>query len=334
MITEPTVFIIGAGASVPYGFPTGVQLKTAIIDEFVGKFNSMVDSRTITMETFFDEDEAKDEARNFIAAFKEAISPSIDFFLSANPDLGQIGRMAIVLSIMESELNYFLMESRGEKVNDWFDKLFTEMARNLTFAEGYREFANKEHNNVTFITFNYDRLLEHLIFYGLKSFYRDALINDLIRIYREIDLIHIYGKVGPLTEPDRAEGSHSIFTLDEGHPALKWGSKPRFAHLDKAYKFIEIMYEKRQANINEEAKRAIDAASRIIFLGFGYDNDNLKVLGFPLQSLNGKKVYGTAFDCSPAQINQYKINICANSSPDDILLEPIDCKALLEQVFV
>ena len=31
MIDTPTLFILGAGASVPYGFPVGAQLKRHII---------------------------------------------------------------------------------------------------------------------------------------------------------------------------------------------------------------------------------------------------------------------------------------------------------------
>ena len=37
MITHPTVFILGAGASKPYGFPTGKELRVQIITEFVNE---------------------------------------------------------------------------------------------------------------------------------------------------------------------------------------------------------------------------------------------------------------------------------------------------------
>ncbi len=34
MITKPTVFILGAGASKPFGYPTGNELKDLIVKHF------------------------------------------------------------------------------------------------------------------------------------------------------------------------------------------------------------------------------------------------------------------------------------------------------------
>jgi len=35
MIDTPTLFILGAGASKPYGYPTGAELRTDIVKQFV-----------------------------------------------------------------------------------------------------------------------------------------------------------------------------------------------------------------------------------------------------------------------------------------------------------
>jgi len=40
MISKPTVLILGAGASQPYGYPTGKKLKSGIVEEIMsGKIN-------------------------------------------------------------------------------------------------------------------------------------------------------------------------------------------------------------------------------------------------------------------------------------------------------
>ena len=40
MIEEDTVFILGAGASCPYGFPDGKKLRSEIFDRFERDFNT------------------------------------------------------------------------------------------------------------------------------------------------------------------------------------------------------------------------------------------------------------------------------------------------------
>jgi hypothetical protein len=40
MITTPTVFILGAGASKPYGFPDGAGLREALLQGVIGRFKT------------------------------------------------------------------------------------------------------------------------------------------------------------------------------------------------------------------------------------------------------------------------------------------------------
>jgi hypothetical protein len=42
MITEETVFILGAGASMPYEYPTGAGLKKMICDRFNELFELLI----------------------------------------------------------------------------------------------------------------------------------------------------------------------------------------------------------------------------------------------------------------------------------------------------
>jgi len=46
MITEDTVFILGAGASFPYGYPTGQGLRIQLCKEFPIQFSRIVELST------------------------------------------------------------------------------------------------------------------------------------------------------------------------------------------------------------------------------------------------------------------------------------------------
>ena len=46
MIDTETLFILGAGASVPYGYPTGNQLRIEIYKKFSSDFNSLLQDTT------------------------------------------------------------------------------------------------------------------------------------------------------------------------------------------------------------------------------------------------------------------------------------------------
>lgn len=55
MITEETVFIIGAGGSALYGFPTGEQLSQLIIGHFPEAYRQLIRQSHITDRAKIDE---------------------------------------------------------------------------------------------------------------------------------------------------------------------------------------------------------------------------------------------------------------------------------------
>jgi NAD-dependent SIR2 family protein deacetylase len=83
-----TVFVTGAGASAPYAFPTGEQLKNAVIETInsndvktVGLFNELA----------FDRDKMEEFARRLRRSGKQ----SVDAFLEHNFDFVDVGRQPL-----------------------------------------------------------------------------------------------------------------------------------------------------------------------------------------------------------------------------------------------
>jgi hypothetical protein len=104
MITQQTVFILGAGASAPYGYPTGAGLKRLIcydtrllLDQLIPKTDGGIGSSLEKDKT----DAIKGHAVKFIEKFSLAPGDFIDRFLETNakvPFIPETGRTLIALN--------------------------------------------------------------------------------------------------------------------------------------------------------------------------------------------------------------------------------------------
>ena len=126
MIDEPTLFILGAGASKPYGFPLGAELRSQIISDFLSDYEQLL--ATSTMTKINGERELRD-VKNFITHFKGAPTYSIDDYLAYNPIFSYYGKIAIALYIRKKEIESKFIEDMDPKdaKEDWYRYLFYRM---------------------------------------------------------------------------------------------------------------------------------------------------------------------------------------------------------------
>jgi hypothetical protein len=89
MIKEKTVFILGAGAGVPYGYPTGEGLRKYIRSDFTSRFKDLCNhlisasSRNIWL----------DKVEKFTKSFNDSSNLSIDLFLARNVEYLDIWKL-------------------------------------------------------------------------------------------------------------------------------------------------------------------------------------------------------------------------------------------------
>jgi len=128
MIDTDTVFILGAGASVPYGYQTGAELRAEICSEFQGKYDQ-ISPKGISGHINFAL--SSEGAIKFAQAFKKSSTPSIDLFLARNPEYSEIGKIAIVLSILDAERKSEFREDIDIKFQkqDWYSYLYRRMTK-------------------------------------------------------------------------------------------------------------------------------------------------------------------------------------------------------------
>ena len=100
MINKKTVFILGAGSNVTYGFPTGVQLRYIILTEFLAQQQNMISFWTRSgWDQQIEREQIMNSTRDFLKKFERSGNKSIDLFLSRSPSHIKMGKTAIIKTI-------------------------------------------------------------------------------------------------------------------------------------------------------------------------------------------------------------------------------------------
>lgn len=283
MISVPTVFILGAGASIDYGFPSGKEL----VEEISRPINVMghLDPRdnTITSKELLKygmEPEAYSVFQNQLVESRL----SVDAFIENRPQFNEIGRKAIAITLLKCEVSDRLFRGRppylhfermreSKKPKNWYDLLWFYLTNPFSFYDFSK-------NKLAIITFNYDRSLEHFLFTALKRS-SDRSDRECAKVLGEIPIIHIYGSLGPLPW----QQSNCV--------PYNSGGSPHWVEL--SYQFIKLIRSDDNPEASEEfqeAHRLLRESERIFILGFGFDYTNIRRLNFQ-ELTRGKDVWAT-----------------------------------------
>ena len=295
------VFIIGAGGSFPYGFPLGIDLYDNICGHFPYYVQNYLEENQGTVRGI--NTHLMNIAHEFSKQLRSTNNVSIDKYLNINTSFYDEGILAIISEIFNCEKQSLLPPNVDNKYkkNDWYSYLYQKMIQGLNTID---DILSINKNKISFITFNYDRSLEHYLFNTLYGLVKNAGVQkkQFAEIFCKIPFIHVFGNIGNLPW-QKGEYSNNLYYSKEW---VEYGSEIKDVdpisvaqHIkDK----IQIMYEKRQDNLEiNNAKELILNADRILFLGFGYDEQNLEILDLP-ELLKNKQVFGTAFNATDNEI--------------------------------
>lgn len=306
MITTPTVFVLGAGASMPYGYPSGYGLLKDI-------FYNIQDDKTLS-DLLFDL-EIDGGVDQFRYALLRSRRLSVDSFLEHWPRYNTIGKLAIASRLCHCEKKSLKKFDNLDNENDWYKYIFDKM--NTSFDDF-------DNNQVSFITFNYDRSLEYYLFEALFHAYQHATKEECAKKLKNIPIIHMYGKLENLPWETWKKGSQR-----------EYGTIPKYNELLKTSNGIKIIHEIDEFYSNK-TKNLLNDAEDIIFIGLNLLNrtnlDRLQIRGaLNLEpKLNSgflnKNVYATCFGLENAEkesINAYfknKYGLILGSQKEDGLL--------------
>jgi hypothetical protein len=249
------VFVLGAGASVPFDFPTGGKLLRERKDQNVDVLRGMAATEI-----------SAEEAADLHAALRQSEDNSIDALLEYRPDLERAGKLVIAASLLGKEEGCV---DKTVRDNDWIQYLLSLMAEG---AHNIDEFMAG--NPITFVTYNYDRLVEYKMMNLLRAKWQ-ASDEKLLEVLQRIPVIHLHGQLGTITRgamhvPFGALGQVKKFVHDVD---------PRTELIVRAAQTIRIVHQVKEDETFLEARTALTLANTVFFLGFGFGRDNVRRLG-------------------------------------------------------
>lgn len=331
MFTKPTVFILGAGASWHYGYPTGPELIYEVskigqsflnaLKAFSGecsriRFSSDGDPGRFLPKYIIKKMEGIEEP-SFMPAIEETISECevlidrirqvdplvIDYFLDNNETLQDLGKLLISFVILSSD-KIFEKGTVARERGNWCRYIIHHMMMGCNNPEEFLE-----ENRVKFVTFNYDLSLEKNLYQSLSEndFFPD---KDVINTFLGEDrVVHVYGMMAD----NNYQPASIRFQGDFLNKMTEWKDM-----LDPAYIASEGLLtiapgdKIKDKTSLELAGKAIREAEEVFILGYGFDRLNSKNIGLTehlnhtnivrnfgsenKEEYKGKRIYFTNFE--------------------------------------
>jgi hypothetical protein len=317
MIESKTVFILGAGAHYPYGFPIMSKLKTEIVENFPNQYIHFQRSQ-------WQKNQAKMDAGRFVTNFNLSPIESIDLYLHCNKEFAEMGKAAIFYNLLFKEKdfrtdNYLkYLEKNNIPKDDWFRIIFNQMMDHESGEDGLKNFQS---DKISFITFNYDRFLEFMFFRALRFTYGKYSEAEIVEAAKKIKIYHIYGSLGKLN-----------YSPNESANELRFGETDIDYYMtgNNFMNNIKLIHERNPGKDGSDFQEIISNAKRIYFLGFSYADENLKLLNIPNCFNDSSTIYGTGFLYEDPQILKYKRKLSKSiQHSNSVYLIKGDCSYLL-----
>ena len=289
MISTPTTFVVGAGASKDYGLPTSAELRQA-----ANKVNPDYTAYQLILAA---ELCTTGQLDGILDDLRSQGTRSMDEFLFARQGSEitmKVGRALIALLLGSYFVEVRSPDVLGAESPDWLGYIINEMKSGAADVEAFEQ-GNTE---VRFVTFNFDSIIEDRFEKAILNLY-DAPEERLQGAVKSVhsQIIHVHGR---LTPPPG-----ELLPLDELDNLHKW-----IHWLRSAPSEIRVVMDQIERNTLDAAREAVTRSGILCFLGFAYAKDNLTKLGLPgaikLGVAGDLGIYGTAFGMGKGEIVSVK----------------------------
>lgn len=215
---------------------------------------------------------------------------SIDSFLKEHPEHKLAGQIMIIYclikchdkkrfkkiisdtDITQKKEEICILKKTSDSHDNWYRYLLSDI------KAGCKQSSDIMDNNLSIITFNYDVSLDYYLNHYLIQ---TPFFSDHASTYLKENLVihHIYGSICNIDD-----GLDNFYNLVQSESSPIEVDAMNFHHL--LYAYMESSKEEPRIKLIGDrlcgdAIEKINAADIIMFIGFSFDSDNLRVLGFP-----------------------------------------------------
>jgi hypothetical protein len=288
VIETETVFVLGAGASAPYGFPTGIQLRQRLCEQLRSghPINELL--RTCKQE--------KSRIRQLHEQFERSGVASIDSFIAFRPEFQEIGELAIAAALIPLENREALTRVEGRQGNGgWYQMLWNELLAGLSDQK------DLSRNRVRFITFNYDRSLEQYLHDAISSTF-GIEPGQAQEELAKLPIQHVYGSLGGYVP--------NVGYRYGGHQ----GDELAGAILNAARSIKTVPAAR--GPTDEVSVNWLATAERVFVMGFGFDPTNCDRVNLKGACSQAKRqqsprpIFANAFHLTTAEMRWCEVNSC------------------------
>ena len=285
MFKRPVLFVVGAGASYELGLPLGAGLRdtiAAMVDfRFHGRQLQKGDADLLAiLRSRYDTDKSDITRLNkYFRAGSDLFAtmsrfPSVDealHYWSERKEAVELGKVAIAQQLLQAERRSKIFNKNDRSRADvdaaggsWLVP-FVEIA-----MSGLRqEDAGKAFQNVTVVNFNYDRVVEHFLYWSLQLHFKVSA-DAAAEAVTGLKTIRPYGSLGALEWKDKNAG-------------IPYGTEPRDVDVCGLAEGIRTYTEQTEGSkIKEQISYALEDAELVVFLGFGFHQQNASLL-YPIE---------------------------------------------------
>jgi hypothetical protein len=256
LLPEKTVFVLGAGASCAYGFPSGHELLQKVGRSAISNPPAFVLAACLA---------PPDAAKDFGTRLLRSGSNSIDEFVGDAPQFSLMAKCFIAEYLFRRENDAAVCPDgtryrAGEyEKGDWARELIRHLVQG-----GINQI-----KPATIITFNFDRSFERRIVTAIAARYGVSLEEAHVAA-KPVRVLHASGWMG---FPEWVGGdAPSVKTVHWG------GEGPEPSAVKRAADQIVFVHEPRADESLIPARLAIREARLVCFLGFGFHPANLTAL--------------------------------------------------------
>ena len=222
------------------------------------------------------------------------LAQSIDNYIDVhgNDDrIRELGKATIIYSILKAEQSSRLFVDpfsapKSLDLRALGDTWYIEFARILMDGRSIDEVENI-FEDISIVCFNYDRCIQHFLTFAISSLYsltarESEVLVEKLRIFRR------YGSIGTLRTTENPKGT-------------AFGKDPESIGVFERAKSIKTYTEQvAHDGTLDEIHAAVRQAHTIVFLGFGFNPQNLELLTPPHRATDLNRVFATATGFSSA----------------------------------